>query len=88
MSVCLSQTKLIDEMSPIQMLKAVKNETEIEGMKRAHVSVHKGLCKEQSCAIVQRITGLLCVHVCVRSEMLLPCASTSVGWKLKYPKGS
>ena len=37
--MCLSQTRLIDEMSPIQMLKAVKNETEIEGMKRAHVSV-------------------------------------------------
>ena len=39
--LCLRQTKLVDEMSPIQMLKAVKNKTEIEGMKRAHVSVCK-----------------------------------------------
>ena len=78
--VCLFQTNLIDEMSPIQMLKAVKNETEIEGMKRAHVSacvqsikgsVHNAivnswsLCLSLSLSVCQvRDAVALCQYFC------------------------
>lgn len=35
----------VSELSPIQIMKAVKNEVEIEGMKRAHVKDAVALCE-------------------------------------------
>ena len=74
MSVCLSQTKLIDEMSPIQMLKAVKNETEIEGMKRAHVSVHKwALQGAVLCHCAANNWSVVCACVCQVRDAVALC---------------
>lgn len=35
----------VSELSPIQIMKAIKNEVEIEGMKRAHIKDAVALCE-------------------------------------------
>lgn len=62
-------------LSPLQMLKAVKNETEAKGMRAAHVS--------SSSQIVSLFHW--CCHG--RSVMVLLSVSTCVGWRGGWQKG-
>lgn len=50
------KTRRVKKLNPIQLLKAIKNQTEIEGMRQAHVSHHiTWLSHDKSCVYVFQI---------------------------------
>ena len=71
----------LSHLSPLQLLKAVKNETEAKGMREAHVRIGEGGRE----LIHQLYLHLLMVREMgpslARSETVRLCVSTCVGWR-------
>lgn len=59
------QSRWLGKLSPLQMLKAVKNETEAKGMRAAHVSSFSPYSTGySSCDPCRCVMELLCVSIC------------------------
>ena len=71
------KARRVSALSPLQLLKAVKNDTEAQGMRNSHVGDAHVYTHPHTLILSHSHT---LTHI-TRSEMQLHCVNTSTGWK-------